>query len=718
MQPGNTDNPGSYNYVQNDLIVWLDALNKDGLGDGVRSTNPADANKWKNLVPGGVDFNLTNVADNFRSLTLNGTNSIIVSAANLNLTGYDSLTVEITFKPEKIANGTNGVGMLFESGIGTGWNKNVGGFGAVYNTTSSGGYDGPGIVHTNYNAAAGSASFGANYAWNNESVYQTHTNIYTIVADPDGRQVYIDGEKKGLIPTNSSSGTLSGATPGGGTFGTGLPFYIGSRNDTQIKVKGEISSVRIYGKKLSQAEVTHNFETDDFRFIRPPKVSLGGVDCDKVVIKDDETITCITPLHTAGLVDNTIYTLGTQKALTKKAYKYVDPNNDRFELKSIKSKDTQDATGSTDGGELITIKGKGFRYFLPGYEPKADWVTDGLILHWNGVNNTNNGYSKDGHSDSTTTWADLSGTGNTGTIAAGSAGTPSPIENHWDWNAFYMGSSPSADQSRYINITSLKPTAVAQKAQITAEVVYQPPNDPIEYDENGDLIKISNSPFILGSGTNTYGPRGINGEDFWIDRNGTSSTIAASAAVPPFVAPIGGVIQSRTYLYNTAAATTSVNVNNGDGTTTPISGKSFYSIANANSWPGSKFSTTNTQLNNAILAPPIFKMSYPRTADGYQRNRYFDVRLYNKILNAKEVQQNRIADEERVLGLVPISVTFGGAAATDMQVVDDETITCRLPSRTLGGTVDVAVNLYGKTGTLKFNYIFNEKKAIKYRMGA
>jgi hypothetical protein len=111
-------------------------------------------------------------------------------------------------------------------------------------------------------------------------------------------------------------------------------------------------------------------------------------------------------------------------------------------------------------------------------------------------------------------------------------------------------------------------------------------------------------------------------------------------------------------------------------------------------------------------------LSYPRTSDGYQRNRYFDVRLYNKILTAAEVQQNRLADEDRVLGLLPISVTFGGVAATDMQVVDDETITCRLPSYTKGGTVEVAVSLYGKTEKLKFNYIFNDDKAIKYRLGA
>jgi hypothetical protein len=119
-----------------------------------------------------------------------------------------------------------------------------------------------------------------------------------------------------------------------------------------------------------------------------------------------------------------------------------------------------------------------------------------------------------------------------------------------------------------------------------------------------------------------------------------------------------------------------------------------------------------------ILAPTSFHLAYPQTSDGYQRNRYFDVRIYNRILTGAEVQQNRLADEDRVLGLLPISVTFGGVAATDMQVLDDETITCRLPSRTLGGTVDVAVNLYGKTETLTFNYKFNDKKAIKYRMGA
>jgi hypothetical protein len=449
--------------------------------------------------------------------------------------------------------------------------------------------------------------------------------------------------------------------------------------------------VRIYGKKLSQAEVTHNFETDNYRFINPPQVSvyLGDVPCEDIVVVDDETITCITGPHAkAGLVDNRIEINGIQHVLTKKAYMYVEPNSDRFKLKSIKNKDTQDATGSTDGGELITITGEGFRYFLPGYE-STDWVTGGLILHWNGVNNTNGGYSEGGHSDSATTWTDLSGTGNAGTLS----GTD-PIENHWDWNAFYMGSSPAADQSRWINITALKKPTGTTVNQVTAEVVYQPPLDS---------NKVNNSPLILGKGTNTYGPRGINGEDFWIDRNGVSTTIYASAAVPPFVAPIGGVIQSRSYLINTAAATSSVNVDNGDGTTTPISGKTFHSIANANSWPGSKFSTTNNNINNTILAPAIFKLSYPKTSDGYQRNRYFDVRLYNRILNSREVQQNRIADEERVLGLIPISVTFGGVAATDMQVVDDETITCRLPSRTLGGTVDVAVNLYGKTGLLKFN---------------
>ncbi|MDR0860813.1 MAG: DUF5011 domain-containing protein [Candidatus Peribacteria bacterium] len=248
----------------NEMLVKLDALNKDGLGDGERDS--AQVNIWKNLAPdttsaGNTDFNLSNVIDNTSSLYMNGTNSNIVSSAPLSFTGHDSLSVEIVFKPENIT----AVGMLFENG--TAWNSSDGGFGAVYNTTSSGAPDGLGIVHTNYNASPSRASFPANYAWNNTSTYQTHTNIYTIVADPDGRQVYIGGEKKTLIPTSSSTGTLSGATPGGGTFGSApLNFFIGSRADSGFRVKGEILALRIYGKKLSASEVCQNAWADYYRF--------------------------------------------------------------------------------------------------------------------------------------------------------------------------------------------------------------------------------------------------------------------------------------------------------------------------------------------------------------------------------------------------------------------------------------------------------------------
>ena len=49
-------------------------------------------------------------------------------------------------------------------------------------------------------------------------------------------------------------------------------------------------------------------------------------------------------------------------------------------------------------------------------EPQGtEYVTNGLILHYDGINNTGNG-----HSTTTTTWKDLSGNGNDGIITGGS----------------------------------------------------------------------------------------------------------------------------------------------------------------------------------------------------------------------------------------------------------------------------------------------------------
>ena len=47
-------------------------------------------------------------------------------------------------------------------------------------------------------------------------------------------------------------------------------------------------------------------------------------------------------------------------------------------------------------------------------EPEIEYVTDGLELHYDAINNTGTG-----HSNTTTTWVDLSGNGNNATVTGG-----------------------------------------------------------------------------------------------------------------------------------------------------------------------------------------------------------------------------------------------------------------------------------------------------------
>lgn len=58
-------------------------------------------------------------------------------------------------------------------------------------------------------------------------------------------------------------------------------------------------------------------------------------------------------------------------------------------------------------------------------EPKPTYIKEGLVLHYDGSNNTGNG-----HSTTSTTWKDLSGNGNDGTLSA----SPGNTVFYWDDN--------------------------------------------------------------------------------------------------------------------------------------------------------------------------------------------------------------------------------------------------------------------------------------------
>jgi type II secretory pathway pseudopilin PulG len=258
-------------YTQDALLVHLDGFNKYGYGFGRGSKDPSDKTKWKNLAP---DDNYNNIgAIDFTLSGQNGTSPIIdkrslyfsgaqwgVSNQALNFSGLPAVTVEVVFKEAQADRG----GMLWE--YSTNWNSVAGGFGVYLNTLSSGAttHD---IVHTN---SRFNGSMPRNYEFEDSNqVVQTHTNVFSVVVDSDGRQTYVDAVKKILMHSEGGANTgYSGTSPTNtptGSFGSNNMFFIASRN-TGSNFAGDIYCIRIYGKKLTQEEIDHNYKTDLLRY--------------------------------------------------------------------------------------------------------------------------------------------------------------------------------------------------------------------------------------------------------------------------------------------------------------------------------------------------------------------------------------------------------------------------------------------------------------------
>jgi prepilin-type N-terminal cleavage/methylation domain-containing protein len=259
-------------YTQDALLVHLDAFDKYGNGFGRGPSSSQNKYIWKNLAPdtglngvGAVDFTLVGNSGSMpildkRSIYFDGTQSAN-SNGTLNLTGLSTITVEIVFREAD----TSRTGFLFE--YSTNWNSQTGGFGAVINHGSS--QYSAGSVHTNLSCS----NKVANYEWPNTTDVTTHTNVYSGIADVSGRQAYIDAVKMPLYTsgdppggwTVGSASPINDATEGTFSFGN-QPFFVGTRNGNALPFTGDIYCVRVYGKKLTEEEIVHNYKTDLLRY--------------------------------------------------------------------------------------------------------------------------------------------------------------------------------------------------------------------------------------------------------------------------------------------------------------------------------------------------------------------------------------------------------------------------------------------------------------------
>ena len=218
------------------LILCLDAGNP--------KSYPGSGNTWFDISGMNTNFTLfNNPTFNSTYFNFNGINQYASSLSTLDLSLYDSVTVEICFAANTTVSPS---GMAFEHS--SDWNGQTMGFGLVPNSSGSTTYT-SNSHHTNQ---AGGVRF--DYPGIIETNIVLHTNIWSKVSDATGRIAYINGVNQGSTATSAFSNFRNDT------------MFISARNGTTIFANHRVYYFKVYGKKLSSDEVTQNFNALRGRF--------------------------------------------------------------------------------------------------------------------------------------------------------------------------------------------------------------------------------------------------------------------------------------------------------------------------------------------------------------------------------------------------------------------------------------------------------------------
>lgn len=227
--------------ITSGLIMHLDA--------GNTASYPGSGVTWTDISGSGNNVTLQNSPTYSNgALTFNGTNQWARTTANLNLTTYDSITVEM------LVRSTNPTVSQMAWEHTANWNTNVGGLGLSIHSNGTGVL--LNVHHTNHNTSVArnyEATVGTNWA--------VHTNVYSRIGDSLGRLTYVNGQYVSFSIINGYATTT--VTPAGASFANDV-LYFASRGGTSAYMPGQIARFRIYNRKLSATEISQNFNATTF----------------------------------------------------------------------------------------------------------------------------------------------------------------------------------------------------------------------------------------------------------------------------------------------------------------------------------------------------------------------------------------------------------------------------------------------------------------------
>jgi hypothetical protein len=307
--------------------------------------------------------------------------------------------------------------------------------------------------------------------------------------------------------------------------------------------------------------------------------------------------------------------------------------------------------GSLDGGNYIYIYGD-----FP-YAGTSDYEQDGLVAHYDGINNQ--GLGDKSHDYSATSWKDLK------------TGFELPRTNgagQWLSNGF-QSLETTLNTDRLFLYDSVPDSYPIGDVARTVEAIFKTPEAANMFEQEAEVQRMIFS----------YGGA-MPGEFFSINYRGLKRA-ACSGANQWIFYPIGGNLNN---LISCLSSTPSLETPNTINTVTSTYQDSM------------KHSLTNSFINNTpatiIERTGALNTTTEHFAIGQNLpyTTFLSLRLYNRVLTSAEIAKNALLDQARYLS--PPTVTIGGVPCTDVVVLSPHFLMCKVPPGDIPEAKEVIVN--------------------------
>jgi hypothetical protein len=311
--------------------------------------------------------------------------------------------------------------------------------------------------------------------------------------------------------------------------------------------------------------------------------------------------------------------------------------------------------GSLAGGNYIYIYGD-----FP-YAASSDYLQDGLVAHYDGINNRGLG-DKQHDYNSNVNWKDL---------ISGFELQRGGGNGQWLSNGFLA----LDDNFSFYSVTSPSTYPFGGSAR-TVEVIFRTPEEDEMFEQIYNTQRLI---FLYGGGSES--------NMFGVMYRGVYRDACSSSATPEknwiFYAISGNMVNLMTCISSTPSLETSNTIN----TVTSTYGNSMQDE-----------NYTNSYINNVPATIVEWEGSSLNTLRGFieisrslSHSTFLSVRLYSRVLNKDEIKLNAELDQKRYL--TPPAVTIGGNPCTGVVVLSDHFLMCKVPAGTAGiGTKNVAIN--------------------------